>query len=151
MFKVNLRLFGSKSATPDPVAETQKQIDEMLKKAQESAQKIIEDAVKKAQDVLEKDTPTSGPVQQTDKDKAAFEAYMNELVPVYLFKDNNKYRDDVQITVNGESILLQRGKHIKIKRKFAEALDISQVQDAFAADHMQGLIDSYKEKEPRLS
>lgn len=54
---------------------------------------------------------------------------MEEYVEVRLFKDNNKYKDDVMVGVNGEFCLIQRGVPVKIKRKFAEVLDASSVQD----------------------
>jgi cell division septum initiation protein DivIVA len=136
----------------------QKKIDDMLAKAQKAAEVIFAGAQEKADEIVNdasEKMKAAAPVpvdpSQEAKEKAEFERYMNELVPVYLFKDNNKYRDDVSVIVNGESILIQRGKHVSIKRKFAEALDNSQMQDAFAADHMTALEQQYKDKEPRLS
>lgn len=54
-------------------------------------------------------------------------------VPITLFKDNGKYRDDVFVAVNGESCQIQRGVEVKIKRKFALALENSRTQDMEAA------------------
>ena len=48
---------------------------------------------------------------------------------VKLFKDNNKYKDDVFVAVNGENCVIKRGERVKIKRKFAEVLDLSDRQD----------------------
>ena len=59
--------------------------------------------------------------------------YWNELVEVKLFKDNNKYKDDVFVSVNGENCLIKRGERVKIKRKFAEVLEQSDMQDAQTA------------------
>ena len=56
-----------------------------------------------------------------------------ELVDVMLFKDNGKYKDDVFVCVNGENCVVQRGKPVKIKRKFAEVLRQSMEQDASTA------------------
>lgn len=66
----------------------------------------------------------------------------NELVPFYLFRDNDKYKDDVFVAVNGESCLIQRGQHVMIKRKFAEVLLNSQDQDNKTA----GLIRQHAEE-----
>lgn len=52
-----------------------------------------------------------------------------ELVEVKLFKDNGKYKDPLFIGCNGESIAIERGVRVKIKRKFAEILDNSEHQD----------------------
>ena len=54
---------------------------------------------------------------------------MEEYVEVKLFKDNDKYKDDVFVAVNGENCVIKRGERVKIKRKFAEVLDHSEHQD----------------------
>lgn len=56
-------------------------------------------------------------------------ARMEELVEIKLFKDNGKYKDDVFVSVNGETLAIKRGERVKIKRKFAEVLDNSDHQD----------------------
>ena len=59
--------------------------------------------------------------------------YYNELVTVKLFKDNDKYKDDVFVAVNGKGMIVPRGKEVKIPRKYAIALKNSEAQDSFAA------------------
>ena len=56
-------------------------------------------------------------------------ARMEELVETKLFKDNGTYKDDVFVSVNGETIAIKRGERVKIKRKFAEVLENSDHQD----------------------
>lgn len=79
-----------------------KQVENMLAKAREEADRIIAEA---------KSSISAGaqPTEEQKKATAEREAYWNELVPVQLFKDNNKYKDDVFISVNGETCLIQRG------------------------------------------
>ena len=67
--------------------------------------------------------------EEQKKAREKEEAYYNELVEVKLFKDNNKYKDDVFVSVNGENCVIKRGEKVKIKRKFAEVLDNSDLQD----------------------
>ena len=62
---------------------------------------------------------------EIEADKARGE----ELVPIKLFKDTGKYKDDVFVGVNGETIAIKRGERVMIKRKFAEVLDNSEHQD----------------------
>lgn len=65
---------------------------------------------------------------------------MNELeeyVPVRLFKDKEKYNDDVFVAVNGEGCLIRRGETVWIQRKFAEVLAQSDRQDLYAAGLME--------------
>lgn len=65
--------------------------------------------------------------------------YYNELVEVRLFKDNDKYKDDVFVAVNGVGMMVPRGKDVKIPRKYAIALKNSEAQDSFAAQHAMEL------------
>lgn len=55
--------------------------------------------------------------------------YWEEKVPIRLFKDNDKYKDDVFVAVNGERIQIRRGETVMIKRKFAKVLEQSELQD----------------------
>lgn len=45
-----------------------------------------------------------------------------EFETVTLFKDDGKYSKDVFVCVNGKTAKVKRGKPVKIKKKFAEAL-----------------------------
>ena len=60
--------------------------------------------------------------------------YLNELVSVKLFKDNDRYRDDVYVAVNGRNCVIKRGEWVRIKRKFALVLDQSEIQDMKTAE-----------------
>lgn len=57
----------------------------------------------------------------------------DELVEILLFKDSERYKDDVFVAVNGETCQIKRGVPVKIKRKFAEVLQHSMEQDAATA------------------
>ena len=59
-----------------------------------------------------------------------------ELVTVQLFKDGERYSDDVFVAVNGERVQIRRGESMQIKRKFAEVLDRSLRQDTATANMM---------------
>lgn len=68
------------------------------------------------------------------KTKSAYNP--DELVTVCLFKDNDRYKDDVYVAVNGEAILIKRGETVSIKRKFADVLERSMAKDAVTAAYM---------------
>ena len=78
-------------------------------------------------------------------------ARANEYVEVRLFKDADKYKHDVLVVVNGESALIQRGKPVKIRRKFADALAASEMQMAQAADVIEGYEEVYENKKGGLT
>lgn len=74
------------------------------------------------------------------KAKAAaqeYEDYLNEYVSVKLFKDNDRYKDDVYVAVNGKNCIIKRGEWVKIKRKFALVLDASEIQDMKTAEFIE--------------
>ena len=65
------------------------------------------------------------------------EAWLNEYVEVRLFKDNEKYKDDVYVAINGKNCLIRRGVWTRIRRKFALLLDQSEIQDLRTAELME--------------
>jgi len=112
-----------KETTPEnsiDLADVKAQVEAMLEAAKAEAAKIVAEA------------KASVGGELTDEEKKAAEerkAYWEELVEVKLFKDNNKYKDDVYVSVNGENCVIKRGERVKVKRKFADVLDKSDMQD----------------------
>ena len=102
------------------LADVAKQVEEMLAKAKAEAEKIVADAKASVSGEL---------TEEQKKAVAERKAYWDELVEVKLFKDNNKYKDDVFVAVNGENCVIKRGERVQIKRKFADVLDKSDMQD----------------------
>ena len=111
---------NEKKAESINLADVTKQVEAMLEKAREEAEKIVAEAKAKV---------ANEPTVEQKKADAEREAYWNEPVEVKLFKDNNKYKDDVFVSVNGENCVIKRGERVMIKRKFAEVLDHSDMQD----------------------
>lgn len=66
-----------------------------------------------------------------------YEGYLNEYISVKLFKDNDRYKDDVYVAVNGQNCIIKRGEWVKIKRKFALVLDSSEIQDMKTAEFIE--------------
>lgn len=54
-----------------------------------------------------------------------------------LFKDNEKYKDDVYVAINGKNCVIRRGVWTRIRRKFALLLDQSEIQDLRTAELME--------------
>ncbi len=65
------------------------------------------------------------------------QAYLEEYIAIKLFKDNDRYKDDVYVAINGKNCVIKRGEWVKIKRKFALVLDQSEIQDSKAAALME--------------
>lgn len=105
------------------LADVQAQMQAMLeeaKKAKEEAEKILADAKASVNGELTEEQKKANEERKT---------YWNEPVKVKLFKDNNKYKDDVFVAVNGENCVIKRGLEVEVKRKFADVLDNSDLQD----------------------
>ena len=120
------------------------QIAKMLEDAKAEAKAIIETAKEKAKDIA------SGKPAMSEEAKK-LEEYWNEEVEIQLFKDSGKYKDDVYVAVNGENCLIQRGKPVKVKRKFAEVLRQSMEQDNETADMIRELTSGYEERADKLN
>ena len=65
------------------------------------------------------------------------ERWLNEYVEIKLFKDNDKYKDDVYVAINGKNCVIRRGVWTRIRRKFALLLDQSEIQDLRTAELME--------------
>ena len=102
------------------LADVPKQVEAILAQAKAEAKKIIADA---------KATVGGELTEEQKKANEERKAYWDELVKVKLFRDNNKYKDDVFVSVNGENCVIKRGVEVEIKRKFAAVLDSSDLQD----------------------
>lgn len=74
-------------------------------------------------------------------------AYLEEYVSVKLFRDNNRYKDDVYVAVNGQNCVIKRGEWVKIKRKFALVLEQSEIQDMQTAQLMEDEQKHFREVE----
>ncbi len=120
----------NKKETEINLADVQAEIAKMLEDAKAEAAKIVANA--KGNTVIDEEK-----AKKIAEDKARGE----ELVEIKLFKDTGKYKDDVFVGCNGETIAIKRGERVKIKRKFAEILDNSERQDYETAEMITRMAD----------
>ena len=73
----------------------------------------------------------------------AQDAWLNEYVEIKLFKDNDKYKDDVYVAINGKNCVIRRGEWTRIRRKYALLLDQSEIQDLRTAELMAKQSDQF--------
>ena len=120
------------------------QIAKILEDAKAEAEAIVSNAKEQAKAVVE------GKKTMSEEDRKT-EEYWNEEVEIQLFKDSGKYKDDVYVAVNGQNCLIQRGKPVRVKRKFAEALKRSMQQDNETADMIRELESEYEKRTKELN
>lgn len=151
LLKVNLQLFA-KSDKAD--GDGQGSIDLGLKDAPTVSQRELDlqaqlDALKAqaaedkaiAEAKIKELSLASSNNEEKELDPAQF---LEELVQVQLIKDNDKYKDDVVLGLNGEKIMIKRGVPVSIKRKFALILESSYRQQMIAADLQTEFANNYE-------
>lgn len=77
-------------------------------------------------------------------DISANEEYMKQPVTIKLFKDNDRYRDDVYVCVNDRSYLIKRGVEVTVPRFIEQALKNSLTQDEYVASLVERLVNEYE-------
>ena len=60
---------------------------------------------------------------------------LKQLVTVKLFKDNDRYKDDVFVSVNGNNFQIQRGVEVKVPMYVKLALDNANSQKQKAEEY----------------
>ena len=109
------------------LTELRSEMEKLLAEARAEAAALIENAKAEAARIAAE--AKGAPAGMTEAERAAYEAYMNEEVEVKLFRDNDKYKDPVFVGCNGETVAIERGVRVKLRRKFAEILENSDKQD----------------------
>ena len=99
---------------------------------------VDESAVQSNAEVTEaNENRTSAPKvrEKTREELIAEEIARNEeYVEVDLFRDNAKYKDDVYVAVGNENCVIKRGMKVRVKRKFALAIEESLREDFSVAE-----------------
>ena len=92
-----------------------------------------------------KEAPQQEAEIQAQTQEAAQKNPLEELVTIRLFKDNERYRDDVFVSVNGRTFQIKRGVEVQVPRYVQEVLDNSMSQDLVAAAMVDQLEAGYKQ------
>lgn len=69
-----------------------------------------------------------------------------KLVKIKLFKDGDKYKDDVFVCVNGHPYGVKRGEEVEVPESVAKVIEASERQDNKTVMMIQKLQDEYKEE-----
>ncbi len=72
------------------------------------------------------------------------EKFLNERISFIAMKDNDKYKDDIIVTINGTNWQIQRGKKVMIPRFVYFAIEDAERQKMHAADVSEGFEKQYR-------
>jgi len=61
-------------------------------------------------------------VAETVANMSEVEKHLNEVVPFFAFRDDDKYKDDIIVGINGKNWQIQRGKQVMIPRYVHNAI-----------------------------
>ncbi len=118
--------------------------ESLLEEARAESKRIVEEAREEAKleaaKIAKEAAEGDKPYQESEEEKAA----ANKLVKVKLFKDKDKYKDDVLVIVNGQSYLIKRGVTVEIPQKVYDVLKCSDEQTGVAADIIGGYEERYE-------
>ena len=103
--------------------ELEKQLQEMRERYEEKIKALEARLTEKAE------------VPPAPKKKGTSD-WLNEEVPCRLFKDSDRYKDDVTVGINGKLVKVRRGEIVKIKRKYLMLIEDSKRQDEKTAAMM---------------
>ena len=90
------------------------------------------EAEKKARLKAEKEAAKAAEVPKNPRDEMTVEEYLNEKVPFYAIWDGERYKDDINETINGKTWQIKRGVHVEIPRFVYEAIMASERQKVVA-------------------
>jgi translation initiation factor 1 (eIF-1/SUI1) len=122
---INLQLFAASSTpSPEDIEALKAQIEAMKAQAEEDKARIADLQAKSANAVANSD----------QAEVASVEEFLEQRVPIMLFKDGDKYVDDVVIAINNEKIVIQRGITVYVKRKFLHIIENMYRQQMVATD-----------------
>lgn len=92
---------------------------------------------------VETETPQAAEeaAEETAAPKPGSAEWYNERVTVKLFRDNERYKDDVFVGINGVGYRIQRGVEVQVPRFVAKVLEQSQQQDTATAQFIAAAVD----------
>lgn len=116
--------------------------EEEITVSKSTLEQMIEEALK--QKMKMQSVVTTGKVTAETEEARKLKAYYEEKVTVNLFLDNDKYKDDVMVNVNGKLWQIQRGVDVQVPRYVAEVLENSMKQDRATALRIRELESKYE-------
>lgn len=134
--------------TVDPVEQAKTEAQAILDAAKAEAEKIKQEAQEKGEaeakaafDAAKAELEANA--AKTGQPPARAPAAGPKMVKIRLFKDNDKYKDDVFVAVNGKSFQIKRGEEVEVPDYVWEVLERQMAQDQATANLISRQSDEY--------
>lgn len=147
--KENEKQKPEKEKQTDPLAAFQKEMKKMQDAAKAEVQKMLQNAQKSADDIVNNAKVAAEQIMQANSEAvvranaSTAENKPQEMVPIKLFKDGGRYKNDMVVALNGVPYAIQRGKTIMVPRGVAEIIESSLRQDIDAALYREQQEEAY--------
>lgn len=135
----------AKGEGEEKITMTKKEFEDLLAQAKAEIKAEVSREVKAEKaEIPEEEKEMWAQIEEEKK-------HLNDPVTIQIFKDGNKYKDDVFVGVNGKTFLIQRGVPVTVPRYVANVLQESQAQDLEAAAYAEAQQREFKEASVRLN
>lgn len=114
------------------MAEKKQRTPEEMDQALAAANEALAQAQKEAADAKE----AAKAAEEVMRGMSAREAD-DGMVSFYAFKDDDRYKDDIVVGLNGKMYRIQRGKHVRIPKAVYHIIRRSMAQDAATAEMLE--------------
>lgn len=128
------------------MAEKKQRTPEEMEKALAAANEALEKAKKEAEDAKE----AAKAAEEVMRGMSAKEAD-DGMVSFFAFKDDDRYKDDIVVGLNGRMYRIQRGKHVRIPRDVYDIIRQSMAQDAATAEMLEQKSREYEAVKQQLN
>ena len=125
-----------------------KQDEEVIQMTKRQLLELIEATIEEREKKKQVSVANGYEISEEEKMLRERKAYYDELVTINLFMDNDKYKDDLIVPVNGKTWQIRRGEDVRVPRYVAAVIENSMKQDKATTAKIRSMEQKY-EKESR--
>ena len=125
-----------------------KQDEEVIQMTKRQLLELIEATIEEREKKKQVSVANGYEISEEEKMLRERKAYYDELVTINVFMDNDKYKDDLIVPVNGKTWQIRRGEDVRVPRYVAAVIENSMKQDKATTAKIRSMEQKY-EKESR--
>lgn len=125
-----------------------KQDEEVIQMTKRQLLELIEATIEEREKKKQVSVANGYEISEEEKMLRERKAYYDELVTINLFMDNDKYKDDLIVPVNGKTWQIRRGEDVRVPRYVAAVIENSMKQDKATTAKIRSMEQKY-ERESR--